>query len=274
MLYSKLIRTFAVIIMLFIGDILLNMIMSRKIYLLLLVFISCSIHVMAQTDYYYYFDGTKIPLTLNENKVLVSVPKGFDMVSERIRANVQPFFSITDEFFDIFFITRADLEKLASLDFWEEDAKSVIITPSYIKENDELDKVYDAAFSTPYLLVKLKKEEDINLLTSYIEKYRLQITMHRPSFPLSYTLAITLDSEKSPLECANEMFESGNFEWSVPDMAYPGYGTDEPNAIQSITTATVEESSEIYDLYGRQLTSKPTGGIYIFRGQKKLTKSQ
>ena len=45
-----------------------------------------------------------------------------------------------------------------------------------------------------------------------------------PMIPLSYTLAVTLDSEKSPLECANEMFESGNFVWSVASKAYPASG--------------------------------------------------
>ena len=89
---------------------------------------------MAQPNYYYHFDGTKIPLILNENEVLVSIPKGFDLVSEKIRANVQPFFSVTDGFFDMLFITRADLEKLVSMDSWEEDSKSVIITPSYYRE--------------------------------------------------------------------------------------------------------------------------------------------
>ncbi len=36
--------------------------MNRKYLFLLLVFISCSIHAMAQTDFYYY-RGKKIPLT-------------------------------------------------------------------------------------------------------------------------------------------------------------------------------------------------------------------
>lgn len=178
---------------------------------------------IVQTDYFYNYDGIKIPLTLNEDKALISVPKGFDMVSERILATVQPFYIVPDTFFDMFFITRADLDKLASMDFWEEDAKSVIITPSYIIDDDR-GEFYQQVYLTPHLLVKLKKEEDIDLLTSYIEKYKLQITYHSLYFPLSYTLAVTLDSEKSPLECANEMFESGNFVWSVASKAYPASG--------------------------------------------------
>ena len=73
---------------------------------------------IAQTDYYYNYDGIKIPLTLNENKVLVSVPLDCNLVIERIRANVQAFYSGADSYFYFSFMTRADLEKLTSLDFW------------------------------------------------------------------------------------------------------------------------------------------------------------
>ena len=176
-----------------------------------------------QTYYCYNEHGEKTPITLFENKVLVSVPLDCNLVIERIRANVQAFYSGADSYFYFSFMTRADLEKLTSLDFWEEDAKSVIITPSYIIDDDR-GEFYQQVYLTPYLLVKLKKEEDIDLLTSYIEKYKLQINYHSTYFPLSYTLSVTLDSEKSPLECANEMFESGNFAWSVASKAYPASG--------------------------------------------------
>lgn len=72
--------------------------MRRNFVLMLLLNISCSIHVMAQTDYYYY-QGNKIPLTLNENKVCVSIPKDRDIISERIRENVHALITIKDETF-------------------------------------------------------------------------------------------------------------------------------------------------------------------------------
>ena len=98
------------------------MVTNRKLILMLL-FITCSIHAVAQADYYYdSYYGTKIPLILNENKVLVCIPDDCEKVCERILANVQPFYSVTEYLgFSYFFITRTDLERLASLDFWEED---------------------------------------------------------------------------------------------------------------------------------------------------------
>ena len=57
------------------------------------------------------------------------------------------------------------------------------------------------------------------MLTSYAEQYKLVIVSNSPLMPLWYILAVTPESEKSPLECANELYESGNFVSSVPDLA-------------------------------------------------------
>ena len=248
--------------------------MNRKNLLMLLFVISCSTHAMAQTDYYYDDLGNKITITLNEDMVCLSIPTDCDKVNERICANVEILFSKTDEFFDIYFITRADLDKLTSQDFWIDDSKSVIITPSYYIENDEWGKVYGAAYSTPYLGVKLKKEDDKDLLNSYIEKYNLQITMHRKSMPLWYFLSVTPESEISPLECANEMFESGGFASSVPDFAYAGYGGYEPNAVRNLTISKSGAFSDTYNLQGRRMSENQSlqPGIYVKDGRKFMVK--
>ena len=164
------------------------------------------------TDYYYY-QGQKIPLTLNENKVVISIPKEYDGTRERIRANVQILNTINDEAFEILVISREDFENLTSMDFWEEDSKSVILSSSYFtEENNEV-------CATPYLNVRLKKEQDIDLLTAYAEEYDLRIVKQDSFLPLWYILSLTPDSEKSPLECANELYETGNFAASTPDLA-------------------------------------------------------
>lgn len=161
---------------------------------------------------YYYYEGNKIPLTLNENKVVVSIPKDYGEITERFRANVQTLFMINDEVFDIYVIPQSEYEKLTTLDFWEKDAKFIVLTSSYFTESNE------EVFATPYLNVKLKKEEDIDLLTSYAEQYKLTIVGNSAFMPLWYILAVTPESGKSPLECANELYESGNFVSSVPDL--------------------------------------------------------
>jgi hypothetical protein len=221
-------------------------------------------HAIAQTDYYYY-KGNKIPLTVNENKVCISIPKYCDETCGRIRANVQVLTNIKDDYFDIFVITQSDYDNLNSLDSWEEDSKSVILTHSYFTESNE------EVFATPYLNVRLKKEEDKEILNSYGEEYKLRVVRNSPLMPLWYIIAVTPDSEKSPLECANELYETGCFAASTPDLATTN-SLDE-TTVHNITIATREESSDFYDLQGRHLDSQPTNkGIYIQNGKKIVVK--
>lgn len=166
-----------------------------------------------EREYYYYYKGKKIPLTLNEDKVVVNIPKEYDGVCKRIRANLPVLNTIKDGVFDSFIIPRSDFERLTSQDFWEEDAKSVVLTSSYLTEDN------DEVFETPYLNVKLKKEEDAGLLDAYAEKYGLKIVGNDSFMPLWYILHVTPESEKSPLQCANELYESGEFASSVPDLS-------------------------------------------------------
>ena len=77
---------------------------SNKYFLIILFVISCSIQTIAQTGYYY--KGKKISLTVNEDKVCVSMSKDCKMTSERIRANVQVLTKIKDETFDIYVISQ------------------------------------------------------------------------------------------------------------------------------------------------------------------------
>ena len=166
--------------------------------------------------YFYYNKDTKIPLIQNKKKVVVSIPKDCETIGERILANTQVLGTIIDnDFFDIYVITRSDYEKLTSLDFWKEDSKSVILTSCYFTEKDE------ELYATPYLNVELKKEKDIDLLTSYTEEYGIKIVKRVSEWmPLWYILCVTPDCKISPLECANKLWESGDFAAAVPDLAF------------------------------------------------------
>lgn len=233
---------------------------------MLLFVVACSLHAKAQTDFY-YFMGKKIPLTLNENKVCVSIPKDCEMICERVRKKVQVLSTIRDDYLDIFVITRSDFETLALQDSWEEDVKSVIITPCYFTEEDV------EVFSTPYLDIELKKEEDIDLLTSYAEKYKLRFgTWHSSLLPLWYVMAITPDSEKNSVECANELYESGDFASAVADFAPRAIAEEfdeDETTIPSVTTTTIPGTPlEIYDMQGRKLQQAPQKGVYIQNGKK------
>ena len=242
------------------------MTMGRKYLLVLLLSITCPIRVAAQTDFYYY-KGEKIPLFLNEDKVVISNYKTDDDISQRILANVQALYTTQDKVFDYVVVSRLDFNKLTSLDFWEEDAKSVMVSPCYFTEDN-----YEL-YLDPYISVKLKKEQDVDLLNAYAEENRL---VNRgiviPSMPLWYGLYVTPESGKNALECANELWESGDFASAQPDFFSGGSLIPEGNTIQGITTATRETFPEIYDLQGRPVTTPPARGIYIKDGKKYYVK--
>ncbi|MBR1469820.1 MAG: S8 family serine peptidase [Prevotella sp.] len=177
---------------------------------ILFLYLLIPMYLLGQTEHYYY-KGKKIPLFVDENKICISIPKVSEKASEKIFANIKVLGKINDEIFNISVIHRSELKKITSLNLWKEYAKSVLLTSCYkTTENAEVSL-------TPYLNVQLKKEKDIDLLTAYAEKYGLKIVRNSRLMPLWYILAVTPDSDKSPLECANMIWESGKFAASVPD---------------------------------------------------------
>ncbi|MBR0433899.1 MAG: S8 family serine peptidase [Bacteroidaceae bacterium] len=177
----------------------------------LLCLLMCVSTVRAKTDYYYYKEK-RIPLIENDNKVCVSIYKDNKNAVKRLLGKVKVVEQIKDETFDIFIVSRSAYENLTFSDSWEKDAKSVLLTPSYKTSNNT------EVFLTPYLNLRLKKEEDIDILRSYAQDLGLEIIRQDPLMPLWYILSITSETGKNALEIANALWESGKFAASVPDL--------------------------------------------------------
>lgn len=234
--------------------------------LTLLLLITCSLQATAQTEYFYYYCGNKEPLTLNEDKIVINIPKENEKISERISKNVQ-ILSIFEDglggvtYFDIFALTRSEYERLTSMDFWKEDSRSVILSNFFFTER------HAEIASDAYLNVQLKKAEDEDLLAQYVEKYKLRnLGNVFDLLPLIYILTLTPESEKNSLDIANEMYESGNFAFAVPDFISE-IGLDETQ-VKSIINAASENETGIFDLQGRPIKGTPLHGIYVKDGRK------
>lgn len=186
---------------------------SKKFILMILLLISCPIGIKAQTSYYYY-KGKQIPLTLNESKVCVSIPKDKGGVSKELLKDIQVLDTIRDDIFDIFIIQQSDFKQLSASTSWEKEAKSVMLSPCYrTKEGKEV-------FLTPYLSVRLKREQDIDLLMSFAEKFELRIAKNDSLMPLWYILSTSSETGKNTLEVANALWESEKFAASEPDLSF------------------------------------------------------
>lgn len=187
------------------------MIMSKKVILILLLLISCSIGTIAQTSYYYY-KGKRIPLTVDYSKVCVSIPKNKGEVSKELLKNINILDKIKDADYDISIIQQSDLQKLSALSSWKEEAMSILLSPCYrTTEGHE-------GFLSPYLTIELKREQDFDLLLSYAERYGLRIVKQDLFMPLWYVLSISSETGKNALEIANALWESGDFASSEPDL--------------------------------------------------------
>ena len=186
--------------------------MSKKNFLMILLFISCPIGMNAQSSYYY--KGKKIPLNYNHNKVCVSVSKDRNDINDEILKHVKVLDRIADSDYNIFIIQQSDQRRLLaskSLSL-KEDQNQILFSPCYnTLEGTEV-------FSTPYINVRLKKEQDIHILSSYAERYGLRIVKNDSLMPLWYILSISSDTGKNATEIANILWESGLFAASVPDL--------------------------------------------------------
>ena len=179
---------------------------------MILLLISCPIGIKAQTSYYYY-KGKQIPLTLNESKVCVSIPKDKGGVSKELLKDIQVLDTIRDDIFDIFIIQQSVFKQLSASTSWGKEAKSVMLSPCYrTKEGKEV-------FLTPYLNVRLKREQDIDLLLSYAERYGLRVVKEVSLMPLWFILSISSETGMNALDVANALWESGIFAASSPDMS-------------------------------------------------------
>lgn len=185
--------------------------MNKIIILVMSLIIQCYISVSAQTSYYYY-KGQKIPLTVNDDKVCVSIPKDKENVSKEFLKGINVLNRIKDADFDIFIIRQSELERMSASSSWRKDVKSILLSSCYMTmDNTEV-------FSTPYINVRLKKEQDAGLLSSYAERYGLRIVKQDKFMPLWYILSISSETGKKALEIANLFWESGLFAASVPDL--------------------------------------------------------
>ena len=186
------------------------MIMNKKFVLFILLFVSCSIGMIAQANFYYY-RGMKIPLAEDNNKICVSILKNKGEVDKELLNNDNVIKKIKDADFDIFVIQQSELKKLFASKTWNKGAKSFLLSSCYrTKEGVEV-------FLTPFLNVRLKKEQDIDVLKSFAERYALRIVRNDSLMPLWYVLSISSETNKNALEVANVLWESGSFAASVPD---------------------------------------------------------
>ena len=174
-------------------------------------------------SYYYWFEGTKIPLTVNRQKFYVIMEStGFDRfrnctskstgnlsniktyenytsigLSDAIRSNIGT--QLTS--------FTLDVTTKESVDF--EDV--IYISPFY-KTTDGSD-----IGITNILSVRLKREQDLISLEKIAQDFNIEILGQNKHDHSIYLLSCTKDSKGNSLEIANYLVESGEFQYATPE---------------------------------------------------------
>jgi serine protease len=169
--------------------------------------------VNAQSNHYYYYKGEKVPLTLDKNHLNISTTVNFnaqaatrlgftDVKLQHDDAGLQPqlFGSVK------FTSTPSDRE------FYDK-----------IKALRETDNVKHVALyfsrgkdATPiglsnYFYIKLRKAGDLALLQKIAREQNVHIVEQVSGMPEWYILSVNPKAEKTSLDAANAMYETGRF---------------------------------------------------------------
>lgn len=188
---------------------------------------------VGSSDYYYWCDGVKIPLTVNENKsyVLVETAK-FESV-RKSAVNIRGGNTRTiDNYAALGIRSSKEFRMQKSLtSFTLDNAQQKSINPQdvvyeapYFKTSDGADLGITNVFS-----VQLTGEQDLAKLQKIAEEYNLEILGENKFDPSIYYLSCTKESKGNALEMANFMYESGAFEYATPEFIVESMPDAAPN---------------------------------------------
>lgn len=186
----------------------------KKYILTIVVVLGLTASISAQ-DSYYYCSGDKVLLTEHSTKVVAMAPKVNSFSLPLSNSLV-----LTD--------TISDSNSLITV--YE---LSSTVTPSRVKAlvptstSINLQSCYKTEDGTElipdgYINVKLKTASDYSKLQAVASQYNCEIVEQNEFMPLWYSLRVPNTSSINPVEVANAIYETGDFESSSPSFSVDG----------------------------------------------------
>jgi subtilisin family serine protease len=185
-----------------------NMIAMHRNVFLLFSFMMVSLAINAQGNYYYYYKGQKIGLTLERNFLNIIPRAGFEKSSLDLKN-----FRIFD--------SGADDQKITKIGFQSELADAVFLDAiQSLKENLGIAHVAlyfkkgdnSSIGTSDMFYVKLKGKSDFEKLKVIAAQRNVKIVKQVPNMPLWYILSLNPDAKEYSFEAANFFYETGLFE--------------------------------------------------------------
>lgn len=162
-------------------------------------------------DNYYYYEGKKVNITIDKQKICVMTPKvngNITPIPGRLPCSVSVFKTLNDDDYDIK-IFKSSLPDIPIINMTQLFSSVVgsMVFPCYLDENGR------DLCPTNLISVCLKSTDDHYLLSNAIKNYSLKIEEHFDDMPLWYYLSLTSDSG---IDLANLLYETGGFKSAAP----------------------------------------------------------
>ena len=200
----------------------------KKNIILMLLFSSLTIVVYAQ-DFFMYVGGEKRYFEISPNEMLMQFVENTEISSaKRIMGKNMSFrisnISKTDHIeWNLVSFSNTDKTKIKEL-MQNKNNNEILYSGAVFVDKDG-EKI---AALTNQIIVRLKQEEDYAILQKNIGAYKINAVQQDEFEKKTYLLKMDYSSEKDAMQIANELYETGLFEYAEPNlMLFIKYGTND-----------------------------------------------
>jgi len=196
---------------------------TNKFYLAILTFLIFVRGISAQTPYYFYYNGVKQYLNLDQRYVFFSITdttrfNRLDIQKSNFRRDIPDAKQVKQGYakrywqkliLDDNLTTSQYQNKIALI---KQNNSNAVIAPYFTNQSGE--KIGLSNF----LYVKLKAINDTIILKQQVVNYNATIVYQDQFMPLWFVVSVGSESSHNAMELANIFYESGLFQYAEPDL--------------------------------------------------------
>lgn len=181
--------------------------MKKALLLTTLLHAVCNTAIAGVSSPYYYSQGEKIPLSVDNTRITVRLT-GKDAKNQAKQLSTYAKISGTQILTDSvsYIVNIPPVENTSISRKTALDTDGMETYPAYTTQDG------DPLTLTGYIYVKAK-EDNPKLISDIADKYHLKIISQNEFMPLWYTLCVTDEASTSPLDIANHILRA---DWSQP----------------------------------------------------------
>ncbi len=184
----------------------------KKLYLMIMLLLFAMGNAWAQKDYFYYYRGEKVYLTIDKTLLNISVDESFQKSSLNI-LNFKDFnFEIDNSNQQIQKVAKlefknilSDLEFFQKINFLEQNANINNVSYYFKRTNAQ------SIGTSKYFYIKLNNENDFPTLEKIAIQKNVKIVKQVPYMPLWYILSVNKTTIGNSVELTNYFYETGLF---------------------------------------------------------------